>query len=145
MTRDEKGMGLARHVATWSKDPSTKVGTAIFDEAGGVMGVGYNGFPRGIADDHRLNKRATKYAIVVHSEINAILFGGMGGHTLYCTMHPCSDCAGPIIQAGIREVVFGGHIDGWSLSCNVAHLMFKEAGVPCRYYRTKEDPSGILS
>jgi dCMP deaminase len=39
-----------------------------------VSATGFNGFPRGIADTpERLNHRETKYALVAHAELNAIL------------------------------------------------------------------------
>ena len=43
----DKFIGLAQHVATWSKDPSTQVGAVLVDRRMRVIGMGYNGFPRG--------------------------------------------------------------------------------------------------
>ena len=82
---DERFMKLAEHVASWSKDPSTKVGAVIVDEQHRIVSLGSNGFPKGIADDTRLDDRAKKYEIVVHAEINAILFANkpVGNCTLY--------------------------------------------------------------
>ena len=42
---------LAGEVATWSKDPSKKVGAIIVGNHGQVLSQGYNGFPRGMDDD----------------------------------------------------------------------------------------------
>jgi dCMP deaminase len=67
-------IGIAREVSTASKDPSTKVGAVIVRPDWTVAAMGYNGFPRGIADTpERLNDRETKYALVTHAEVNAIL------------------------------------------------------------------------
>ena len=47
---DERYLRLAKEVASWSKDPSTKVGAvAVLD--GSVLAQGYNGFPKYIQDD----------------------------------------------------------------------------------------------
>jgi len=129
------GMGLARYISGESKDPSTQVGCAVLDPKGRVMGLGYNGFPRGIQDDERLGDRAKKYPMIVHAEANAILNarGGVEGGTLFCTAVPCSTCAGLIIQAGIVEVVSNFMIIGrWDESQLIAFEMFDEAGIKTR-------------
>lgn len=65
-------LSLAKHVAGWSKDPSTKVGCVIAKDKR-IVSVGYNGFPEGIRDTYeRLNNRELKYQIVQHAEENAI-------------------------------------------------------------------------
>lgn len=106
---DNKFLGLAQHISKWSLDPSTKVGAVIADKNKRVVSVGYNGFPRGIADtDERLNNRELKYKMVCHAEINAILFSkqDLTGCIMYTwPFMPCSACAGAIIQSGISRVV----------------------------------------
>jgi dCMP deaminase len=84
---NERFLELAKHVASWSKDPSTQVGAIIVDpETRVVLGMGYNGFPRGV-DDHpdRYANRELKYSLVVHAEANAILEAGKtcNGATLF--------------------------------------------------------------
>jgi len=54
---DRKFMEMAVLVASWSKDPSTKVGCVIADSDHAQLSEGFNGFPRGIADDGRLQQR----------------------------------------------------------------------------------------
>src|SRR5664280_2545750 len=67
-------LDLAKHIAQWSKDPKTKVGAVIVDEDNIILGIGYNGFPRGVQDySERYNDRDTKLKYVVHAELNAIL------------------------------------------------------------------------
>jgi dCMP deaminase len=134
----DRGLGLAFHVATWSKDPSTQVGAAIFDPDHRVLGVGYNGFPRGVADDGRLDVKEEKYPRIVHAEANAIINSQGDRHTLYCTHYPCSGCAALIIQAGIKVVIApASQLAGWGDSQSIAHDMFVEAGV---YSMTVEVP-----
>ena len=57
---DKRFLEMAGLVASWSKDPSTKVGTiAVRNRT--VIAQGYNGFPRGINDDERYDNRTVKY------------------------------------------------------------------------------------
>jgi len=125
-------MGLARYVATASKDPSTQVGAVVIDKNRIVRGVGYNGFPRGVDDSaHRLAEREVKYKFVVHAEANAILNsrGDVRGCTLITTMHPCSECAKLIIQAGIISVACPSPVERWQDDAKLARTMLSEAGV----------------
>jgi len=126
-------IGLAKHVATASKDPSTKVGAVIADDQRRICGVGYNGFPRKV-NDHpdRLDDRPTKYKFTVHAEVNAILNskGSTDGAVMYCTLHPCSACALLIVQAGITKVVSPPQtIDRWVEDAKIAAEILEEGGV----------------
>jgi len=130
---DNKFIGLAEHISSWSKDPSTKVGAVITDTDNRIVSVGYNGFPRGIADDARLDDRSTKYELIVHGEINAILFAGrsLKGCTLYTwPFQPCTRCAAIVIQSGITRVVAPKNTsERWKDSFEMSTNMFAEAGV----------------
>lgn len=103
----DRYLNMAQLVAGWSKDPSTKVGAVIVSQRNRVLSVGYNGFPPGIADDGRLDDKATKLPLILHAELNAILNSGrdLTGATIYTTHAPCSQCAAAIIQSGIDAVV----------------------------------------
>ncbi len=122
---------LAKTVSTFSKDPSTQVGAVIVDDDNRVVSIGYNGFPKGIRDDHRLNDRPLKYEMIVHAEANALLFANapVKGCTIYTwPFQPCSRCASLIIQAGIRRVVSVESKDQkWSNNFQLAHDMITEA------------------
>lgn len=74
MSWDDRFLELATVISSWSKDPSTQVGAVIVDDDNRVISIGYNGFPKGIKDDHRLSNRDLKYEMVVHAEANALLF-----------------------------------------------------------------------
>ena len=52
---------MAKMVGSWSKDPSTQVGAVIVDDDRRVISLGYNGFPKGVADNQRLDDRKEKY------------------------------------------------------------------------------------
>jgi len=45
---DQRYLKLAEEVASWSKDPSRKIGAVAVGAKGQVLAQGYNGFPRGI-------------------------------------------------------------------------------------------------
>lgn len=134
-------MVQARH----SKDPSTKVGAVIIRPDGTPASQGFNGFPRGVEDtDERLNDRATKYALVVHAEANAIVTAkeSLVGCTIYTTMPACSSCAGLIIQAGIKRAVSieptEKQRERWGESFQRTQTMFEEAGVTQILYPKEE-------
>jgi dCMP deaminase len=132
---DERFLRLAREVATWSKDPSTKVGAVIVRSNRTVASLGYNGFARGVLDNsERYEKRELKYEMIVHAEENALLNSPerMDGYTLYVTpLPPCCRCAGSIIQHGIKRVVIERRklSPDWEKSFEVAKTMFEEAGI----------------
>tara|TARA_B100001769_G_C21588655_1_gene332325 strand:- start:45 stop:476 length:432 start_codon:yes stop_codon:yes gene_type:complete len=105
---DNRFLDMAKLVSTWSKDPSTKVGAVIVDSSHRLVSVGYNGFPKHITDNERLLEREKKYNIIVHAEVNAILFANkkVNGCTMYTwPFQPCPRCAGLIIQSGVSRVV----------------------------------------
>lgn len=130
---DRRFLELARTVAAWSKDPSTKTGSVIVGERRRVLGLGYNGFPRGLEDTaERLEDRETKYRLIAHAERNALDNAEIPvlGATIYCTLSPCHECAKSIIQRGIKRVVaVAERPDRWVESLDGAAQMFKEAGV----------------
>ncbi len=110
---DEYFMGLAKLSAMRSKDPNTQVGACIVNAAKKVVGLGYNGMPYGCDDDSYPWEREggimnTKYAFVVHAELNAILNSttSLEGCTLYVSLFPCNECAKAIIQSGIKRVIY---------------------------------------
>lgn len=129
-------LGLADYIATASKDPSTKVGAVLVRPNNTIASVGYNGFPRGMSDDHELYAdRPTKYSRIVHAEMNAILNaqGPVEGCTLYCTFLPCDRCAVFVVQAGITRVVAPAptpdQIERWGTSLDNTRAIFLEAGI----------------
>ncbi|MBR5207487.1 MAG: dCMP deaminase family protein [Erysipelotrichaceae bacterium] len=133
---DEYFMGLAHLSALRSKDPITQVGACIVDGNNKVVSIGYNGFPMGCSDDEFPWGREggmleSKYAFVVHAELNAILNSprSLAGCTLYVSLFPCNECAKAIIQSGIRKVVY--ECDKYAKEDNViaSKKMLRAAGV----------------
>ena len=135
---DSRLLEMAELVASWSKDPSTKVGAVIVDEDRRVLSLGYNGFPLGLSDDKRLDNRELKYKMIVHAECNALLFCSEPpvGATIYTyPFMPCPKCAGMIIQTGITRVVsYKSNNERWSEEFALSRNMFKEAGIELLEY-----------
>jgi dCMP deaminase len=137
MSWDDRFIRLAQEFASWSKDPSTKVGAVIVDHDRRVIGSGYNGFPRGVDDgQNRYSDKPTKYKLIVHAEANAILnaVSSVRGMTMYTTKYPCSECTKLVIQAGLYMVVTPppGAGEPWATDAEFSKAMMKEALVLVR-------------
>lgn len=135
---DQRFLKLAEEVASWSKDPSRKIGAVAVGAKGQVLAQGFNGFPRGIEDtDERYLIRERKYELVVHAEMNVIYnatYNGVSldGATLYVSGLPvCSECAKGIIQVGIKRIVMRKMEvpETWQNSWRKTQEMFDESGL----------------
>ena len=143
---DEYFMGVAALSAKRSKDPNTQVGACIVNEDKRIVGIGYNGFPRGCNDDvfpwgkGNADPLENKYPYVVHAEANCILntTEKLKGATLYVTLFPCNECAKLIIQSGIKHLVY--MLDKYrNESSNVAsRRMLDAAGIEYRQMKEIE-------
>ncbi len=138
---DQRFLNLAEHISGWSKDPSTKVGCVVVGEDREIRSTGFNGFPRGIADDsERLSDREKKYPLICHAEENAIMHAAriglsLKGCTAYVTWPPCTRCARSLIQAGVIEVVYpsGSEVpERWMSDFEMSTQMMNEAGLKIR-------------
>ena len=111
---DEYFMGVALLSAKRSKDPNTQVGACCINKDKRIIGIGYNGFPKGCSDDvfpwGKTDKSFinTKYPYVVHAEANAILNSStsLKGATLYVSLFPCNECAKLVIQSGVKHIIY---------------------------------------
>lgn len=139
-------MGVAMLASKRSKDPSTQVGACIVNEDNVIVGVGYNGMPRGCSDDEMPWERSaesvldTKYPFVCHAELNALLnsnTASLKGCTLYATLFPCNECAKAIIQSGITHVVYYEDKYSDTDSVKASKLLFKSSGVSFEEYERK--------
>ncbi len=132
-------MALAHLSAQRSKDPHTQVGAVIVDDLHRIVSIGYNGMPRGCYDDQFPWGREgafldTKYAYVVHAELNAILNArtSVNECTIYVSEFPCNECAKAIIQSGIRHIVYECDHYPTKDTTNASRKMLKNAGVSLR-------------
>lgn len=146
LEEDRRRLKQALDTADNSYDPSTQVGVVLVHPWLGLVGSGFNQFPRGIARTHaRLHDRETKLRLVVHGELDAILAAGHNADTatLYmaCTDRktgevwggaPCHNCTKHVIHAGIRRVVtlpMKKGVSKWAEEVKQAEATLLEAGV----------------
>lgn len=103
-------LDVAHIIASWSKDPATKVGAVAVSSSRQILAEGYNGLPRHVRDDDSRMQRPAKYLWTVHAEANLVAHAArngikLEGATVYTTHFPCAQCAALLIQAGIKAVV----------------------------------------
>lgn len=105
-------LGLARVVSLRSHDAQTQHGCIITDTNHRILGVGYNGFPKGLDDSLLPNIRPDKYPWMIHAERNALsncLIRPDNG-IAYVTGQCCNDCIMALWQEGVTEVyMHNGH------------------------------------
>lgn len=142
---DECFMRIAYIIAERSKDPSTQAGAVVVNDSNIVVGMGYNGWPRGIDSCELPWEREgvldeTKYAYVCHAEENAIYNsnGSTKGGKIYCTLFPCNECAKTIIQNGIKEVIYDSNKYEDTPAVKASKKMFDLAGIELRQYSCKK-------
>lgn len=106
---DLRFLDLAKHISSWSKDPSTKVGAVICDGIK-IISIGFNGLPQNISiiEEDILNNRTEKYKYIIHAEMNAILTAA--SNVRNCTLYtypflPCTNCASMMAQSGVKRIV----------------------------------------
>lgn len=135
----EMFMGVAVLASARSKDHRARNGACIVSQDKRILGVGYNGLPRGCDDDDPaywadddsdpLNSR---HSYIVHAEVNAILncvVLPLTGGTIYATQFPCPRCVQSIIQVGIQRVVYLEQKPHQVASIAAASKMLKDAGI----------------
>ena len=134
---DSRFLAMAKHVSTWSKDPSTQVGAVAVRERR-ILATGYNGFPQGLSDfPTRLHNRSEKLLRTVHAEANIVAQAASNGVSLNnSTVYvwpfiPCNSCCTLLIQAGFKRVVAPDLPipDRWLESFSLSKEMFRECGV----------------
>lgn len=145
---DDYFMAIAFLSAERSKDPNRQVGACLVSQDGIILGIGYNGFPRGCSDDklpwakksRTGDPLETKYPYVCHAEVNAILntnHASAAGQRLYVTMFPCNECAKIIIQSGVSEVIYfvEKRLENSDIAYIASHKLLSLAGVKVRKHQ----------
>lgn len=137
---DDRFLDLAAHVATWSKDPSTKVGAVLVGSSKTQVALGYNGFPPGLEDStKRLTDRATRLRYTLHAERNVLDNAAFPtkGATLYTTHPPCNLCALSIASKGIRRVVCAptdpSFASRWAEEIILSREILREVDIECNF------------
>lgn len=137
-----KFRGVAEEIGKLSKDRSTKVGAVALGPDYEVLGLAYNGFPRGVEDDiDYRHERPTKYLYTSHAEENLVAAAArkgvslMGSTILVTALFPCTTCSRLMIQAGVSYIL-APYSDNarWAAEADTALEMLGEAGVIVHRY-----------
>jgi dCMP deaminase len=138
---DSMFMGVALLASARSKDHRARNGACIVTPDQRIIGVGYNGLPRGCDDqdpvfwsDDDADPYHSRHSYVVHAEINATLncvVLPLTNARIYTTQFPCPRCAQAIIQAGITAVIYLREKPHHERSNAAARKMFDASGVRC--------------
>lgn len=109
----EKALELARKAALRGEIP---VGAIVVDKNGAVIGEGFN-------------RREELQSPTAHAEVLAIEQAAKTLHnrrlldcTLYVTLEPCPMCAGAVMNAGLKRLVYGAFDDKNGACASVATL-----------------------
>ena len=115
---DAHGIAAALGVSTSGRCKRRKIGAAVCDASGRILGIGMNGTPDCMADCHEKpcpaadlpagQGNAATACYGVHAEVRALLAAGnpRDAHTLYATKAPCTNCTLMMLQTGVRRIVF---------------------------------------
>ena len=132
-------MGVALLAGARSKDAKKRNGACIASPDNRILGVGYNGLPRGCDDtdasywiDNDDDPFQSRHSYIVHAEVNAILNCvalPLTGGTIYATQFPCPRCTQSIIQVGIKTVIYLEKKPHQAASIAAANKMLENAGV----------------
>jgi len=100
-------LGLALVASQKSHDVHTQHGCIITDSSHRILGLGYNGFPRGLDDNILPRNRPDKYDWMIHAERNALSNCAIRPENgiAYVTGQCCNDCIMALWQEGIKKVV----------------------------------------
>ena len=87
-------LGIAKVVSQRSHDIHTQHGCVITDKQNRILGVGYNGFPKGMDHSTLPTSRPEKYHWMIHAERNALSNCTIrpDNGTAYVTGQCCNDC-----------------------------------------------------
>ena len=111
ISREQMFMDIAEVVAKRSACLRNNVGAVIVNEQNNIVAIGYNGPAAGVPQCTREECHAG-CDIAIHAEDNAIrrmpIYNrGLHHYRLFCTVHPCKNCAKLIGERGdIEEVYF---------------------------------------
>lgn len=109
----EKALELAHEAARRGEIP---VGAVVVNKEGEIIGEGYN-------------RREELKSPIAHAEIVAIEQAArklqsrrLKGCTLYVTLEPCPMCAGAVMNAGLKRLVYGAFDEKNGACASVAAL-----------------------
>ena len=126
---DDYFLGIAQVVAQRSHDAQTQHGCVITDANHRIIGVGYNGFPRGMDDSSLPTTRPEKYPWMIHAERNAlsncVIRPDKG--IAYVTGQCCNDCIMALWQEGVETVVMAKNRFDFFVKNSGMKIFYKDA------------------
>ena len=123
MQLDNELMQLAIELAeTAYQQGEAPIGAVIADKDGKVIATGFN-------------ERETRNSPIAHAEIIAIekATAALGSRrlcdcTIYVTLEPCLMCAGAIMQARLKRIVYGAYADKTGALSSVTNVYENKFG-----------------
>lgn len=115
------------------------VGAVIVNPLNQIIASGYNGSPRGFEHCNEVGctlDSSGHCVRAIHAETNAIIQCAQSGVStlntkIFVTHSPCLRCAGLIVQAGIKEVVYA-----WEYKNILETIsLFGQAGISFRMFK----------
>ena len=150
-------MSVAFLTAMRSKDPSTKVGACIVNEAEKVVGLGFNRAPgRGVSiqwenavgyNPSEEEWIKSKYPYVLHAEMDAILnktYCSLNGCTMYTLVFPWNECAKLIVESGIKKVVYYRDKYIADIYIEASRNLFKKAGIVLEKFTPEKEENASI-
>ena len=132
---DEYFLEIAKVVAKRSTCDRANVG-AVIAKNKVILSTGYNGAPRGLAHcDDVGHEMVDGHCIrTAHAETNAIAQAAKNGTpiegaSIYLTISPCYDCFKMMVNAGIKEVIYGNFYMSRYEASKAVLALAKKAGV----------------
>lgn len=109
----EKALSLAREAASRGEIP---VGAIVVDKDGAIIGEGFN------RREELQSPTAHAEVIAIENAAKTLKNRRLSGCTLYVTLEPCPMCAGAVINAGLKRLVYGAFDDKNGACASVAAL-----------------------
>lgn len=106
---DEYYINMCNVIKLRSKDPKRQVGSCLVSlKDNRVLSTGYNSLPANCNDDIDWNNRDLVRTLVIHSEVNTLLYSksNFEESILYLTTSPCCQCIKLIAAANVRKVIY---------------------------------------
>ncbi len=112
----EKALALAQKAAEHGEVP---VGAIVADKDGNIIGEGYN------RREELCSPTAHAEMLAIEQAAQRLQCRRLSGCTLYVTLEPCPMCAGAIMNAGLKRVVYGA-FDEKNGACASVVTLFDE-------------------
>lgn len=132
---DEYFLEIAKVVANRSTCDRANVG-AVIAKNKVILSTGYNGAPRGLPHCDDVGHEIVDGHCVrtAHAETNAIAQAAKNGTpiegaSIYLTVSPCYDCFKMMVNAGIKEVIYGNFYMSRYEASRAVLTLSKKAGV----------------